>query len=806
MGRDGLRVNANKIDRLTDIDLPHSKEGLNFFIGLTGFYRQFVPRLAELEAPLRTLLNRSDLPEKAPKRNPNEKPNPVQPIPRCWHETVPGSGAAREGARSYTYLELYEQILKELAKFTALSSIDYRPRSGRVGVASDASKVGLAAVLFQETPWGTTKSGETLWVERPIAFYSKVLVARHQGRAAYDRELAALTLAVRQWSKYLLGRPVMFIADHQPLEFMLEPKGTSAADKRQSTRLIHFILELSRYNAIAEWRRGTNIPVVDCISRLLKVVDTIFLTTKAFKGVCEPTRYAQECDKLSLIRSQPYTHTESDRLAQTLENNEEGWKPVEDLEPAIQNIIANTELWGIAKTELVKGIRANWTGLGTKGSDELLSLTDAELYMEVVTKTKEALHEAQQCREKGRGSCSKDEWSRYTTLAGAIGITDYEKVAPTLTPHRHISAAGTLRDDIMQGPAWVQIDTGVEWKLKEEPSMIQGDTHEVMSSRQKDIEEIKRSHQVIEDHERMCPTRQNFKVFKVHVTVDRKPLTEMNGTELTLCRCWTDPEDEDKDTRQINSNTMWLKNVESQLKMNAEEITTWTNPEGLHQELIKLEHWSTKLRQTYGFNSVKTQPMMKESNQKVDYVIMGVLRGLVSGSDLVDNEIQEEQKQSAHQIVKGVNFTKAANIVIREKWKQEAECCKVKCNMETRDQIRIAWQNVNGIKGFVRALHQESKNYFLQPELFPDIFGVLEAQMSEEDPEVDHLIKEMQGLLQSMTGARYHVIRSLRMQKGRCGAIVFLKVEFLESRTWWTWVGDSNVAMAGETWEEAGYE
>jgi hypothetical protein len=83
VGRDGLRVNANKIDKLTDIDLPHSKEGLNFFIGLTGFYRQFVPRLAELEAPLRTLLNRSDLPEKAPKRNPNEKPNPVQPIPRC---------------------------------------------------------------------------------------------------------------------------------------------------------------------------------------------------------------------------------------------------------------------------------------------------------------------------------------------------------------------------------------------------------------------------------------------------------------------------------------------------------------------------------------------------------------------------------------------------------------------------------------------------------------------------------------------------------------------------------------------------
>jgi len=37
----------------------------------------------------------------------------------------------------------------ELAKFTVLSLIDYRPQSGRVGVASDASKVGLAPVYFR---------------------------------------------------------------------------------------------------------------------------------------------------------------------------------------------------------------------------------------------------------------------------------------------------------------------------------------------------------------------------------------------------------------------------------------------------------------------------------------------------------------------------------------------------------------------------------------------------------------------------------------------------------------------------------
>jgi hypothetical protein len=697
-------------------------------------------------------LNRSDLPEKAPKRNPNnETSKSVGPIPSCWHETVPKSGAAREGAQDYTYMELYEQILKELAKFTALSSIDYRPRSGRVGVASDASKVGLAAVLFQETPWGTTKSGETLWVERPIAFYSKVLVARHQGRAAYDRELAALTLAVRQWSKYLLGRPVMFIADHQPLGFMLEPKGTSAADKRQSTRLIHFILELSRYNAVAEWRRGTNIPVVDCISRLLKVVDTIFLTTKAFKDVGEPTRYAQECDKLSLIRSQPYTHEESDKLAQNLERNEEGWKPVEDIEPAIQNIIANTELWGIAKVELVKGIRERWAGFDINSSSELLLLKDADLYLAVVTKTKEALAEAQQCREKGKGFCSEDEWARYSTLAGAIGIKDYETTAPTLTPYRHISSGGTLRDDIMNGPAWVQIDTGVEWKLKEEPAMVQNDTQEVMTNIRKEIEMIKKDHKCLEDREFMCPTRRNFEVFKVQVTMDTKPLSEMCGTELAMCQCWTDPDYVAEDPNQINSNSRLLGSIENQ---DNKETQDWSHPEVVHQELIQSGNWRIPHKRTYESNSIRIQLELKEKNQKVESMITTVLRGWAPTSNLTNKDIKEAYNQGITKVLKEVNFMKPVNLSIRQQWKLEADRCKAKCNMDKNEQIRIAWHNVNGIKGFIAALTHERNNYFLQPELFPDVFGILEAQVSEEDAELESWLGATRQLVQEITGER----------------------------------------------------
>ena len=146
VGRDGLRANPKKIEKLMDIDLPRSKEGLNFFIGLAGFYRQFIPRLTELEAPLRRLLNDPSLPS-------THKDLNDRFIPPCW--LVPGEDGI-------TPMQSFQAILVELTRFTALSSVDYRPQAGRVGIAADASRYGLAAVLFQETVCGTDKDGHQL--------------------------------------------------------------------------------------------------------------------------------------------------------------------------------------------------------------------------------------------------------------------------------------------------------------------------------------------------------------------------------------------------------------------------------------------------------------------------------------------------------------------------------------------------------------------------------------------------------------------------------------------------------------------
>ena len=850
VGRDGLRANPKKIEKLMDVDLPKSKEGLHFFIGLAGFYRQFIPRLAELEAPLRKLLNHPGLPATAKDVNDHTAPT-------CWNESL--------GEDETTPMDSFKAIIRELAKFTALSSIDYRPQAGRVGIAADASRYGLAAVLFQETVCGTDKDGRQLYKERPICYWSKALVAKNQSAYPYDRELAAITLAVRNWHKYILGRRILIVSDHQPLDYMLEPKKNSISEKKQSSRLLWLIMELSRYDVIVSWRAGKWIPHADALSRILKVGRIISLTTKPVM-VSEPhVENSTSCDRISLICGDlPYTR--EDQVAAMLEgdNAERAWLADQsDTEAAVQQVATHPELWHAAKEAILTDLKTYDHGF--KGSDD-------EIYMGYITQAKESIEFATECRSKGKKACTHEEWEKYCRIAAAIGL-DPDQQSDTLTPFKHIATSGTVRGDAKtEVKGWIQIAQGKEWSLSDqipcssenadvmqllvdadEKGWIQMEEgNEWSNSNQISYNKVLTDVMQLEVDEEDTST---IRIFKCQVTVDKRHMETRNLDPLyqtALKILIEDDSDYEKDefvpsymivqnprseesSGVVSTLMAWAQEyegdpdyeekggeaVEEERKdSGCNKVGVDADVENVHELLVAIHGF--KVAQQWTTQSSEPIPQKVEegghgelAESREEAEMSTVLKGDATEKDVIDQVCQnhinmvmeqemhdanestcdnrgDDQAQSTYNVDLEVNVTKVEIDQLRKCWDKENAVC-VQHYKETDHPIVIKWHNVNGIGSFVRHLRQEGSDYFKSEELHPDIFIILEAKVSAARKEAVDLIDALKDLIEELTGCEYLVVKSLRKSTSRCGTVAFLKTSFLKTREWWTWSADLEV-------------
>ncbi|XP_065317240.1 uncharacterized protein LOC135925708 [Gordionus sp. m RMFG-2023] len=77
-----------------------------------------------------------------------------------------------------------------------------------IGIATDASKRGLGAVLFH-----TEKDGK----EKPIAFASRTLAKSEINYTNIEREALAIMFAIKRFQEYLIGTKFTIVTDHKPL-------------------------------------------------------------------------------------------------------------------------------------------------------------------------------------------------------------------------------------------------------------------------------------------------------------------------------------------------------------------------------------------------------------------------------------------------------------------------------------------------------------------------------------------------------------------------------------------------------------
>jgi len=178
VSKDGVAADPSKIQAMVEWPIPKTIKALRGFLGLTGYYRNFVRDYGTISAPLTALLKKEAF---------------------RWTEAAEEAFARLKHAMTTT-------PVLALPDFTKLFVIE-----------SDASGVGIGAVLMQEG--------------QPLAFTSKALSPLHLSMSVYDKEMLAIVHVVTKWRPYLIGRRFQIRTDHRSLKYLLEQRISSMEQK-----------------------------------------------------------------------------------------------------------------------------------------------------------------------------------------------------------------------------------------------------------------------------------------------------------------------------------------------------------------------------------------------------------------------------------------------------------------------------------------------------------------------------------------------------------------------------------------------
>ena len=194
---------------------PSKIEAVKEFLGLTGYYRRFIPNYASVAAPLTDLIKK-------------HAPNQV-----VW------SGKCDSA---------FQRLKEMLYTKPVLTSPDFdRPFL----LQTDASDRGIGAVLSQCDDDGQ---------DHPIGFFSKKLLLRQESYSTVEKECLAIKLGVQAFKVYLLGRTFTIQTDHRALVWLDRLKEHNA-------RLTRWSLALQPYHFSVQHRTGRSNGNADALSR-----------------------------------------------------------------------------------------------------------------------------------------------------------------------------------------------------------------------------------------------------------------------------------------------------------------------------------------------------------------------------------------------------------------------------------------------------------------------------------------------------------------------------------------------------------
>ena len=221
---EGISPLPNKLDSIKHMPVPNSAKEIKQFLGLTGYYRKFVLRFADISRPLTTLTKKDAKFE--------------------W------TSACQKSFELLKEALCGEPVLK------------YADTSKLYILYTDASKFGWAGVLTQ--PHMTTIDGKSTTTDHPVAFVSGLFRGSQLNWAALMKEAFAIYMSVKKLSFYLTDAQILLRSDHKPLEkFLLK--------NTLNSKVNSWAMELEAFNIQFDYIKGSNNILADTLSRLIAI-------------------------------------------------------------------------------------------------------------------------------------------------------------------------------------------------------------------------------------------------------------------------------------------------------------------------------------------------------------------------------------------------------------------------------------------------------------------------------------------------------------------------------------------------------
>lgn len=201
---DGVLPSDYNIDKVKKFSVPANVDEVRSFLGLTGYYRKYVPNYASVAEPLTRLTKKK--------------------VSFSW-------GAEQQAA--------FDHFLVALTRAPIL----VYPDRQKVQVLSvDASGKGLGAVLSQ------VDDAATMTNERVISYASRGLRGSERNYAITHLEALAVVWGVTHYKHYLKGRHFILITDHSSLVYIFRPTRLTPKLSRWAACLLDYDFEI-RYRA-----------------------------------------------------------------------------------------------------------------------------------------------------------------------------------------------------------------------------------------------------------------------------------------------------------------------------------------------------------------------------------------------------------------------------------------------------------------------------------------------------------------------------------------------------------------------------